>query len=127
MLYDKRWDKTEIKADNEIVTALRKAREIISDPTKWTCGNYAIDSDGRWVGTDNPSAVSFCSVGALAVVLGLPVRKAEESGACKFLVRAAEEQGCQYAHDVNDKGHAHAIAMFDRAIDLASCPQETTP
>jgi hypothetical protein len=125
MLYDKRWDKPEVKSDNETVTALLTARGIVSDPKKWTCGDYAKDSYGRWVGTTNPSAVSFCSVGALAVAMGVAVREAEDSGAGKYLVMAAREQGCEYAHDLNDKGHASALAMFDRAIELARCPQES--
>lgn len=114
MLYDPKWE-----VETGIVTVLRSAKNLIADPRRWTCGEYARDATGRHTDVDDKSAVSFCSVGALAVVLGVGVRQAEKSPACQYLEKAAAEQGIPYAHQVNDKGHAKAMAMFDRAIELA--------
>jgi hypothetical protein len=118
MLYNKDWDKLEVKVENA-VAILRKARAVISNPKHWTCGEYARASNHRVVDVDNPSAVSFCSVGALAFVSGLTVKEAEDSKACQYLEKAALEQGGIFAHTVNDRGHARAMTMFDRAIELA--------
>ena len=114
MLYDPKW-----KVETEILTILRRAKDVIADPTRWTCGDYARDSSGRYVKVDDRTAVSFCSVGALALVSGITVKQAEGSPACKYLEMAAAEQGEKYAHQINDKGHHNALAMFDRAIELA--------
>lgn len=116
MLYDPKW---EVEIENDTVTILRKALDIISNPAHWTCYVYARDSSGREIAVDNASAVSFCSVGALAVASGTSVKDAEHSISCKFLEEAASEVGCPYAHELNDKGHSRAMSMFNRAIELA--------
>jgi hypothetical protein len=115
MLYNPDW-----KVETAVVTILRKAKDVIADPSHWTCGDYARDADGNSVFVDNRSAVSFCAIGALAFVTGTTPRLAGESQACKFLERVAAENGRIWAHDINDKGHSHAMAMIDRAIELAS-------
>lgn len=126
MLYDPKWD---VLIDSAAVVALRAAKQIISNPERWTCGEYARTSTGHYVGVENPSAVSFCSIGALAIACGTSVKLAEETEAYTFLANASIEQGYNWPHDLNDKGgHAKAMAMFDRAIALAEAaqlPQDT--
>lgn len=118
MLYDPKW---EVKIDSSVVEILRSAKNIISDPAHWTCETYARDAGAREIGVECRAAISFCSIGALARALGVNTREAEDSDAYGNLEAAAEEQGYPYPHDLNDKaGHARAMEMFDRAIELAS-------
>ena len=42
-----------------------KAYELLSDPSKWTTGVLARNSDGKQVAPNSPSACQFCLVGAL--------------------------------------------------------------
>lgn len=122
MLYDLKWD---AKIGNEIVQILRRAKDLISNPRYWTCGEYARDSRRGGVDSGNSAAVSFCSIGALAVASGLSVKETEESGgAYSYLSAAATEQGFREPHMLNDEGgHTKAMAMFDRAIELAVASQ----
>ncbi|QPF81707.1 hypothetical protein IC762_12485 [Bradyrhizobium genosp. L] len=114
MLYDPNW-----ATKNDVVTILRKAKDIIANPEHWTCGEYARDINHSWVRFDEAGAVSFCSIGALAVVSGTNIKVAENSSAYKLLELAAKEQGSSWPHEENDKGHSQAMAMFDRAIQIA--------
>lgn len=117
MLYDPKW---EVKIDTDIVRILRSAKRMISDPRHWTCGEYARTARGNPIGVECAAAVSFCSIGALALASGLSVKAAEDSPACGFLDAAAKEKNYCWVHSLNDGGgHEMAMAMFDRAIELA--------
>lgn len=117
MLYDKRWD---AKIDSEIIQALRKAKEVIADGSRWCCGTYAKTKSGFQVHPHHQAAVSFCSIGALALVMESTPEVAEHSFAGNFLIEAASEMGAAHATKLNDNGgHPAALRMFDRAIELA--------
>ena len=45
-----------------------KAYELLSDPAKWTKGDYAKDSSGEGVKPNSEKAVCWCMLGALLVV-----------------------------------------------------------
>ena len=118
MLFDPKW---EVKADNEVVTALRRAMEIIADESKWTCGSYALSRQGHEIDPLTPGAVSFCSIGALALAMNSRVCEVEVAAPCHFLCAAASEKNHAHAINLNDKGrYAAALWMFDRAIELAA-------
>lgn len=118
MLYNQKWD---VAIDSDVVSVLRAAKQIISDPSRWTCGEYARTSRGKCIGVECDAAVSFCSIGALASALGSDVDAAENSAAYKLLHRVATEESYWSVASLNDQGgHAAAMSMFDRAIEIAS-------
>jgi len=116
--------------------ALTAARELLSDPTKWTKRYYAQDKTLHAVDILSEDASCFCSVGALCKVNGvsteaynrmsgslLPGRDILTEAANKLadgmddLERASEIAG---PVDVNDLlGHKHVLQMFDIAIEMA--------
>lgn len=121
MLAREEWSIPKVEAESDVVSVLRAAKQIISDPSRWTCGEYARTSRGNCVGVETAAAVSFCSVGALALACGLSIRCTEDSPAYGHLRAAAAEQNYIDVHLLNDGGgHDAAMAMFDRAIDLAA-------
>ena len=98
----------------EAVEVLRKARALISDPARWTRGNYASGPDGKPRRPLDRDAVQWCALGAIGRVA--------YSSRCGELamvalrdttVRAANVGAATY----NDrKGHAAVLAAFDETI-----------
>lgn len=99
---------------------LVKARELISDPSKWTTGKNARSSNRLPVHPTSDNAVCFCSYGAVSRVTGDPDLHDGDPRAIGYLDDAAEELFNKCASDVNDDmGHECALAVYDRAIELA--------
>ena len=96
---------------------LKAARQLISDPAKWTNSYYARDSIGIDVSPSSDKAVCFCSIGA--------IRKFSEvlSEAEMFLLGFCSETHDTYAEEFNDTHtHAEVLALFDAAIaELEGC------
>lgn len=44
---------------------LEAARTLISDPERWTTGDYALDADGNSVLPVSPRAACWCALGAI--------------------------------------------------------------
>ena len=85
------------------------ARELISEPERWTQGEHARDLNGRRVSPGGPNAVCWCSLGALEKVAdGSPPHVAH--AVLQYAVRTRVSQ----FNDGTD--HAAVLAMFDRAI-----------
>ena len=92
---------------------LRAARELISDPAKWTQGAYARDEKGFQLCTGyDTGATCWCAIGALEHIYA----SMSELEAIRYLTLAVSE----WPAKVNDhKGHAAVLDMYDRAIALA--------
>lgn len=94
------------------------ARALISDPGKWTRGDYAIDKDGKTVSVLSQDATCWCALGA--------IRKAghyycDRNEPALFLERAIFGEKIDFIDVFNDSHtHEEVIAAFDRAIELAS-------
>jgi hypothetical protein len=95
---------------------LQAAKALLTDPTKWTKGNYARDAEGYAVAVDDSMAVAWCAQGAL-------YRFRDDSMANLYLHCAVE--GDSPSPDYNDSltEHADLLAWFDRAIALAEQDQ----
>ncbi len=115
-------DGTITKPDTEAAALLRKAQALINTPEKWCQGVGALDPFGRAVLPDSPTAISFCSAGALSVVDVMDL----DTEAFTALRAAAEKMGFHATEDecpvvnLNDTtDHPTVMAMFDLAIRLA--------
>lgn len=92
-------------------TILIRVRDRIADPERWTSRSPARDAAGQSVPPRSQEATSWCLIGAVLM----------EGGRCGgpefiHLKRAALPSVVSI---VNDRGHAHALALCDAAIALA--------
>ncbi len=91
---------------------LRAARQLITDPAKWTQGEYARDADGNEVKAWSEDATCFCAYGAIQ-----RVTEHEDSEADFFLRKAGMSKFGINVIDLNDTHtHAEVLALFDAAI-----------
>lgn len=95
----------------QLVDILRRGRERIATPDKWTKGAAARTSTGRRCMETSPRAVCWCMIGAINAELGGLGWRAVEP--------AREALGVGYVPRFNDNPattHADVLAAFDRAI-----------
>lgn len=99
---------------------LKEARELLSEPKRWTTQAAARDATGNEVSVDSPRAACFCSIGAIERMC---LADGEEAycRAERALRDAAKElfgsQSIVNANDRRPEGHAGVLKMFDRAIE----------
>ncbi|MCA3080557.1 MAG: hypothetical protein ING71_17415 [Rhodocyclaceae bacterium] len=91
---------------------LKAARQLISDPAKWTHGWLARDADGNVSHIGEKDAACWCSMGAIFHVDG-PERP--NSYAALQLLGAAIG-GKSVARFNDTRTHAEVLALFDAAI-----------
>lgn len=93
-----------------VLTALTKARELISDPVRWTQGEMARDSRGEQESACSEAAVKWCALGAIIRTAG---SSAVEMSATITLNRLLRGSIAEY----NDThSHSEVLALFDAAI-----------
>lgn len=94
---------------------LRRARERILVPAKWTQRAYALNAAGMSVYGHSPDAVRWCAVGAIRAEA--PAWHPQSSAAMGALNGAAFRTEGMGVMSLNDLGtHAQVIAVFDAAI-----------
>lgn len=92
---------------------LKAAKAVITDPNKWTQRAFARDKDGVMVGSIDPSAVCFCSIGAINSL------KLSNYASSKLQSELNDFMSGDIA-DFNDNcTHAEVMAAWDRAIESA--------
>jgi hypothetical protein len=92
---------------------LKAARQLITDPAKWTQGELARDAEGNEINPNNDLATCFCAHGAIQYFT------ADEtlSNADILLIAVCSDKHDCYVEDYNDTHtHAEVIALFDAAI-----------
>ena len=92
---------------------LKAARELISDPARWTQGFFARDGAGMPAYASDPRATRWCLEGALIkFCLG------DASYAAALMVLRREQPVPQLPAYVYNDDHTHAevLALFDAAI-----------
>lgn len=97
---------------------LKVARELISDRSHWTQGEYARDAKELPVNPNDESATCFCAVGAIAAVQNKRVWLDGKRSAVDALGIGAKaiDQHITIV-EVNDRmGHDATLKMFDIAI-----------
>jgi hypothetical protein len=90
------------------VDIIKKARELISDPKRWTKGAGARDKHGDPVPITNPGAVCWCVSGALVHVAGF----SDGYDAEKLLLPGGG--GITGFNDTHE--HAEVLELMDKAI-----------
>lgn len=100
--------------------ALTKARDLISNPDRWTTGHYARDDKGNGCDTLDERATCFCAVGALAHVNRQDLGFDTDMPGLEVLQQAADDLFEASPPAVNDhRGHDAILRVFDHAIEQA--------
>lgn len=104
----------------ETIEILEKARELISDESRWTQGCPARNTEGRYTPIGSPDAVCFCSIGAICKVMFIDEMKVTGQKATEILRKALPQGWGGSITAFNDtKKHSAIVQLFDRAIDAA--------
>ena len=94
---------------------LLKARDLISDPKRWTQRSFAVHEDGGDCLPEDDGAVCFCAEGALIRASGSKLTH----GYPKELEKALEAEMGDIWHFNDTHTHAEVLAAFDAAIEKA--------
>lgn len=95
---------------------LIEARKEIASPLHWTQGIAARDAEGEPCWPSSPTAVCFCSIGALERT-SAEFAVAHALGPAKVLLRKVMGMGVVMFNDSHT--HAEVMAAWDNAIILA--------
>ena len=103
------------------VQVLRKARELISDPARWTQGAYARDESGFEVSSTWEAACCWCALGA--IIKTAREMKARVGVTTDVISTLYRHSAGRPVFEVNDKeGHAAVLALFDKALAEEPAP-----
>lgn len=113
----------------KISEVLKAARELITDPKRWTQGWFARTIQDGQVGPEHKFAVCFCSLGALyKAEPGLWQLEEDGDGdgqettsdAIEFLQKFCDgHHGMDIAMFNDNRTHKEVLELFDKAIEEA--------
>lgn len=118
----------EVEEEKELtLSVLKDARELLSEPTRWTCGAFARDQCGNWVDVVEPRASCWCLIGAISRTITLKsweddrFRHLEKDQIFDRLERlnTFKDSGAKNIPDFNDGGgteHEHVLMLLDEAV-----------
>jgi len=89
---------------------LKDARDLISDPAKWTQGSFAKDEQGNIVDAMDSTAVRWCMMGALC---HCPARNETYTRAIDYIRKYTS---CGIAWYNDHSSHPQVLKLFDKAI-----------
>ena len=103
---------------NNITEVLTEARELISDPKRWTQGLYARDVRGNYTKWNSPEAACWCSAGAIAKVVGASTDSdIEYDPIAKRAIKKLMYGINSSIYKFNDSHtHAEVLTAFDKVI-----------
>lgn len=91
---------------------LTKARDLISDPARWTQKAFARDNSGESINNRSSYAVCWCAMGA--------VYKTSSNNRASVPFSFLHAAAGMWAGNFNDTHtHAEVLAVFDKAIEAA--------
>jgi hypothetical protein len=105
---------------NETANILRRARDLIADPSRWTQWAMARDANNHDVAHISAAEpVKFCALGAWRKIMGIGLFDVEPP-ITDYLYAAAYELFNTCPESVNDdQGHSAVMRMYARAIEMA--------
>lgn len=108
--------------NTEVIDLLKRARERISAPERWTKGGYAKDAKGFSVAPDAPEAVCWCASGAVKAESPDGDELYDIRGALSLHISGITN-GIPRFNDAPSTTHADILALFDRTIaELEAAP-----
>lgn len=106
------------------IEVLQKAKELISNPDRWTQGSPARDIDGGEVEPDDSNAHTFCILGAISKACGFSDSISIILSLCDSdeIMKLLYEKDSDYISMFNDNEnttHEDVMKFFDIAIKEA--------
>lgn len=96
---------------------LKRAKSLIDSPEKWTQGVCARNIDGKEVSVHSPSAVCFCSEGAIhAATNQFNIKQRANKYA---MLQSAVGSNLEVFEYNDSHTHAEVMLAWDKAISLA--------
>lgn len=89
------------------VQQFKEVRELLSDESRWTQGEYAKDGLGKCVGPKDKNACSWCLVGAFIKV----------TGTCRQTDKMLSKLGCDVTVFNDNHSHSEVLQLLDKAIN----------
>lgn len=101
---------------NDPLYILTQARELLSDPKKWTKHAIARKNNGNFVAADSEKAVCWCAMGAMHRFGNAWRTKVE-----KYFYTANEisDYCVEDWNNAKERTHDDVLKAFDKAIELA--------
>jgi hypothetical protein len=104
---------------DQVLTVLKRARDLIADESHWTTRFEARDKHGSAIGANRDQAICFCAVGAL-----VRARSMTDTRTVVFMADLIDAM--HKAIPTNDSipvyndthTHAEVLAVFDEAIRI---------
>ena len=106
-----------------LLEALESVKETLRTPDAWTREEYAIDGAGCVVEADDPTATSFCLMGAVLRAeneLGHPFAEMTKAIQSAINDLFTEYSSIATFNDAGEIEHSDVIRVLDQAIDAAS-------
>lgn len=101
----------------QVIDALKAAREKISKPEHWTQNAFARDAKGQAVGELSGEACSYCAIGA-CYALRVHTIARSAVGALEQTLRESGQESAFVAmfNDAEDTTHDDVLDLFDGTI-----------
>lgn len=97
----------------EVAAVLRRMRERLATPERWTQGDFARDALGKGIEERHPAAVCWCLYGARNVETQDHTTRMNVAD----LIQATAQQLPGEFNDTHE--HAEVLALLDKAIATA--------
>lgn len=98
------------------IEVLKAARELISNPARWTQGAFAKDVIGKQVAFDDPSAVCWCARGAMYVIGDRSGLATDGWRALRAAIQGSLDSDLCVSSFNDSHTHAEVLALFDATI-----------
>lgn len=96
--------------------ALRRLRDLLGEPRRWTCGVAAVSADGEPCAPHDDRAASWSLGGALELVLGQDLGAGGSLPSLLIELQATEAHARDAEWVEHVLGHAALLALIDRAL-----------
>ena len=98
------------------VQVVERARELIADKQHWCRRHFGEDANGFPVSPTSPSAIKWCSLGAMIAAAYQLTHNADAAYQVGYQVLRPRYGSATLIHINDVRGHTAVLALFDEVI-----------